>query len=141
MAKKKTGRPVPPMLAKHTFKKGKSGNPEGARLHNPAIKALTKLTIESYREVIELVMTGNLTDLKEMAEHPKTSALQVGIATSFLKAIKDGDYGVIERIAERIIGKIPDELNVNSKNINANLNTSIDKAKLKAAYEALEKDV
>ncbi len=141
MAKKKTGRPVPESLKNHTFKKGKSGNPEGARAHNPLIKALTKLTIDSYREVIELVMKGSLQELKEMAEHPKTSALQVGIATSFLKAIKNGDYGVIERIAERIIGKIPDELNVNSRNVNANLNTTIDQAKLKVAYDALEKDV
>lgn len=141
MAKKKTGRPVPPSLAKHTFKKGQSGNPEGARAHNPAIKALTKLTIESYREVIEIVMTGTLQDLKEMAEDPKTSALQVGIATSFMKAIKSGDYAIIEKIAERIIGKIPDELNVNSKNVNANLNAAIDKTKLKAAFEQLQKDV
>lgn len=123
------------------FQKGRSGNPEGARAHNPLVKALKKLTIESYREVIEIVMTGTLTDLKEMAENPKTSALQVGIATSFMKAIKAGDYTIIEKIAERIIGKIPDELNVNSKNINANMNAAIDKTKLKAAFEQLQKDV
>jgi hypothetical protein len=123
------------------FKKGQSGNPLGAQAHDPAKKALKKLTIESYREVIELVLTGNLTDLKAMAENPSTPAIQVGVATAFMKAIKLGDYSVIERIAERIVGKIPDELNVNSKNINANLHAQIDKEKLKAALAKLESDV
>lgn len=134
MAKK-----LPPIETR--FKKGKSGNPEGGRKHNPAIKALKNITIESYREVIEIVMTGSLADLKEMAEDPKTSALQVGVATSFLKAIKTGDYNVIEQIASRVIGKLPDEINVNSKNVNANLNATIDKTKLRAAFDQLQKDV
>lgn len=138
---KRGAKKLPEAMKKHAFKKGVSGNPEGGRVHNPAIRALTKLTIETYRECVELVCTGNLTDLKEMAENPKTSALQVGIATAFMKAIKSGDYTVIERIAERIIGKIPDELKVTSQNVNANLNATIDKAKLKAAMDALEKDV
>ena len=141
MSKKKptAGYKKPPVHSQ--FKKGQSGNPEGGRAHNPAIKALKNLTVETYREVIELVLTGNLAQLKAMAEHPETSALQVGIATAFMKAIQSGDYSVIERIAERIVGKIPDELNVRSTNTNANLNTAIDKAKLKAAMAELEKDV
>jgi hypothetical protein len=138
MAKRK----APEALKKHEFKKGVSGNPLGGKLHDPEKRALKNLTIETYREVIELVLTNNLTSIKEMIENKKTPALQVGIATAFLKAIKDGDYGVIERIAERIVGKIPDELNINSKNINANLNSSpIDRAKLKAAYDELDKSV
>jgi hypothetical protein len=134
-------KPLPKAAEKYKFKKGVSGNPNGARAHNPAVKALKKLTLETYREVVELVLTGNLTDLKAMAEDPATPAVQVGIATAFMKAIKEGDYGVIERIAERIIGKIPDELKVTSNNVNANLNATIDKEKLKAAYDELEKDV
>lgn len=122
------------------FKKGQSGNPRGGQMHNPAVKALKKLTIETYREVIELVLTGNLTDLKAMAENPATPALQVGIAAAFMKAIKSGDYTVIERIAERIVGKIPDVVNVNSTNTNTNLN-SIDKATLRQALAELEDDV
>lgn len=128
-------------LKKHQFKKGTTGNPQGARLHNPAIKALTKLTVETYREVIEIVMKGTLKDLKAMAEHPQTSALQVGIAASFIKAIQAGDYNVIERIAERIIGKIPDELNVNSTS-NTNLKVgALDREKLRAAMKQLATDV
>lgn len=133
--------PKKPPPIETRFKKGKSGNPDGGRTHNPAVRALKKLTLETYREVIELVLTGNLSDLKRMAEHPSTPAIQVGVATAFMKAIKNGDYAVIERIAERIVGKIPDELKVSSSNVNANLNATIDKEKLKAALEQLEREV
>ncbi len=124
-------------LKKHAFKKGQSGNPKG-RIPNDAIKALRKITIETYREVIEMVLTGKLADLKALAEHPDTPAIQIGVATSFLKAIKNGDYAVIERLAERIIGKIPDELNViQNTTVNTKV-TDIDREALKKAMAELE---
>lgn len=129
-------------LKPHQFKPGQSGNPEGSRRHNPIKKALAKLTVDTYREVIEMVLTGNIDNLRAMIKDEKTSAIQVGIATAFVKAIESGDYGVIERIAERIVGKIPDELNVNSKNLNVGVNSKpIDMNVLKEAIAKLESQV
>lgn len=127
-----------PQLKPFHFKKGQSGNPEGGRIQNPVTRALRKLTIDTYREVIELVLTSNIKALKALIENPTTSAVQVGVATAFLKAIKNGDYAVIERIAERIVGKIPDELNVRSKS-DTTLNLS--KEALKAALKEIEKEL
>lgn len=132
---------IPKELEKHKFKPGQSGNPEGGRLHDPVTKALKKLTVETYREVIEMVLTNDLLSLKKLAEDPKTPAIQVGVATTFMKAIQRGDYDVIERIAERIVGKIPEEINVRSQNLNANLNARIDKTELRAALKEIEEDV
>lgn len=138
----KTKKPLPKKMEKYQFKPGQSGNPEGARKHNPIQKALKNLTVQTYREVIEAVLTGNVDNLRAMVEDPQTSALQVGVATAFINAIKSGDYAVIERIAERIVGKIPDELNVNAKNINANLNAQvIDTNLLKAELAKLEAEI
>lgn len=128
---------------RNRFKKGQSGNPQGSRLHNPAIRALRKLTVETYREVIELVLQGKVSDLQEMAKNPDTPAVQVGIAVAFLKAIKNGDYDVIERIAERIVGKIPEVVTVNST-LNAKVAAAvgvIDPAALRTALDELERDV
>lgn len=126
---------------KHSqFKKGKSGNPEGARKHNPALKALKKITIESYREIIELVLTSDVRAIKAIAEDPKSTGLQVGIAVAFMKAIKNGDYTVIERIAERIVGKIPDEIKIQPLSINQKV-TVIDRAALAKALVELEEEV
>ncbi len=127
-------------LEKHKFQKGKSGNPRG-RIPNEAIKALRKITIETYREVIEMVLTGKVEDLIALAKHPDTPAIQVGVASSFLKAIKSGDYAVIERLAERIIGKIPDQLNViQNTTVNTKV-TDIDRDALKKAMAELENEV
>lgn len=122
------------------IKKGEVRNPLGRR-PNPIPKALRELTVESYRKVIEAVCTGNIDNLNAMINDPTVSALQVGVATAFVKALQSGDYATIERIAERIVGKIPDELNVNSKNLNANFNVAIDQNKVKAALEKLEKEI
>lgn len=130
----------PPPKA-YQFKKGQSGNPKGGRAHNPALRALKNLTVDSYREVIEAVCTGNISLLQALAsgKDPKISALQVGIARAFLKAIQSGDYEVIEQIAQRIVGKIPDELNVVSKNLNANVQTKpIDRKEVKDIVAKLE---
>ncbi len=128
----------PPVHAQ--FKPGQSGNPQGAKRHDPAKRALKNLTIATYRKVIELVLLGNMDDLKAMALDPATPAIQVGVATAFMKAIKAGDYEIIERIAERIVGKIPDELNVNASTVNANLNTTLDYSKVKDAVAKLKAD-
>lgn len=127
-------------LKKHQYPKGVSGNPSGAGAHNPVTKALKNLTIETYREVINLVLTGDLEALITMAQTKKgVPAIQVGVAAAFVKAIQRGDYAVIERIAERIVGKIPDELKVTSNNIN--VHGAIDPVKLKAALVKLESDI
>jgi hypothetical protein len=128
-------------LKPHQFKPGQSGNPKGRTPLSEKARELRKLTIESYRKVIELVMEGNLLELKALAEDPETSALQVGIATSVMKAIQAGDYIIIERIAERIIGKIPEVLQIDpTSNVNVKISV-IDKDMLKKANEELEKSV
>jgi len=127
-------------LKPHQFKPGQSGNPEGRR-PNPIARALKELTVDTYRKVIETVLSGNIDALRAMIQDPNTSALQVGVATAFLKALQAGDYATIERIAERIVGKIPDELNVNSKNLNANINATVDREKLKLALAKLQSEV
>lgn len=123
------------------WKPGQTGNPDGGRAHNPAIRALRKLTIELYREVIEVVLTGNMWELEAIENDPETPAIQVGVAKSFRLAITRGDWLMIEQVASRIVGKIPEQLIVESKNLNANINVAIDNEKMKAALKALEEKI
>lgn len=97
-------------LKKHAFKKGQSGNPLGGKLHNPAIRALKNLTVEVYREVIELALVSNIAALQEVANNPNTPAVQVGVAKALIVAIRKGDWNIVNAIAERIVGKIPDKI-------------------------------
>jgi len=120
------------------FVKGQSGNPAGYK-PPPALTALRKITIDTYREVIEITLTGTVKDLERLSEDPNASAIQVGIAVSFLKAIKAGDWTIIEKIAERIVGKIPDQLSVTAKA--QHRITTIDKEALAKAMRELESEI
>jgi len=109
MAKRRTDH-----LKPHQFKEGApSGNPKGRPPLSPEQKALRKLTLHSLQKVIETALTGNVQALKDLATNPDTSALEVGVATAILRAIKDGDPSVLERFAARIVGEIPKNLNIN----------------------------
>lgn len=135
--------PSPKSPPKHgQIKKGEVRNPKGIGgvNHNPLIKALRKVTLESYREIVELVLTSDVQAIKKIAENPKSTGLQVGIAVAFLKAIKNGDYTVIERIAERIVGKIPDEIKIAPLSVNQKVSI-IDKTALAKAILELEEEV
>lgn len=127
-------------------KKGEVRNPKGIHAHPlaEALINLRKFTLEEYRVVIEETLMGNIAGLQKMvkeseATNSKTSALRVGVAMSILKAIKRGDHTVFEQLASRIVGKIPDQLN-----INAGLQVHVsfdDKQKLKETIAKLEADV
>lgn len=138
MTEPKKKRGLPEAAKPFMFKKGESGNPLG-RIPNPALKALKNLTIETYREVIELAMTSDLDALDEVIDNPRTPAVQVGVAKALRKAIDNADWNILEQIAARIVGKIPDVVTVNSTN-NTSLSV-IDERKLLEAMKKLESDV
>jgi Family of unknown function (DUF5681) len=135
--------PKPP--PKHTrWKKGQTGNPAGRPKPNPLVVALKNLTVETYRDVIEKCLTATAQELKAVLKHPETTALQAAIIKCFIKAANTGDYTVVERIAERIVGKIPEELKVTSLNANLNAHAEIPQEvaneKVKAALAALKEE-
>lgn len=126
------------------WKKGQSGNPKG----RPPIlipQALRELTLQSYRDIIRTVVSRNFASLQEIINDPERSVLEIGIARAFFNAMKVGDVEVIERLTARIVGKIPDEINVTAttenKNLNINANGDIDSALLKAALAKLNEEV
>lgn len=132
-------RGIPP---KHSrWKKGQSGNPEGGRAHNPAIKRLKKLTNEAYADLIEAVAFGNGEDVRALACSGKAQNLIATLAHCWMVARRRGDYETIEKILSRVLGKIPDEINLNSRNLNANVTATLDMAKVKAALKELEEEV
>jgi hypothetical protein len=132
-------------LKKYQFQKGNKANPLGAGAHSPERKAFKKLTLETYQEVIEVALTGNVDALRAIAENPNTPAIQVGIATAIMRAIKDGDPSVLERFAARIVGKIPDDIRVTSTaelsiNVNARVKALSD-VELNQRLLAIDNDV
>lgn len=130
------------------FPKGVSGNPAGRKPLTEAQRALRTLTIEKYKEVIELALTGTFDELKKFADNKDGtgSAIEVGIARILVRAINEGDASVFETFAARIVGKIPDQLVVNSTNTNTsstnvNIQAVIAPAIARLALKEINEDV
>lgn len=142
MPPKKTKRTLPKAAEPYKFKPGQSGNPSGRPKLTPIPNALKQMTKQSLRRVIRAVCKGNLDNLKAMAEDPKRSALEVAVASCFVKAISRGDYATVEHIVQRVTGKIPDEININSLNRNINFKQGpLDPKLVKAALAQLESEI
>ena len=96
-------------LKPHQFKKGVSGNPKGVP-PNPIKKAIKDLTVASLRHIIVVTLSGNIEELQTIERNPNSTVLEVGLCRAILKAIARGDWNTIELIISRIVGKIPDKL-------------------------------
>lgn len=132
---------LPKAAEPYKFKPGVSGNPAGRPKADPIANALKKLTLKSYQRVIRTVVKGNVAQLEAIAKDPKSSALEVAVASCFARAIRKGEYGVVEKMIERLIGKVPDELHVKSKNFNLNQKVDVDNDVLKEAFRQVELEV
>lgn len=132
---------------KPPWKKGQSGNPKGRPKGSVSVipHALREISLPIFREVIETVLKGNMAALNAIIEDPEAPVIKVAVAKSFRKALKAGDYSTVERIIERIVGKIPDELNLVSKNMNANVSlpteSAVTKEEIGAAFDEFDRDV
>lgn len=98
------------------IKKGEIRNPEGGRSHNPLKRALANLTNKEYCDAIKLALSGNLKELQAIAQDPDTPALKIGIITCLIEAINKKDWSVFNSITERLVGKPPEEINLNTRN-------------------------
>jgi hypothetical protein len=95
------------------FKKGSSGNPGGRRKDDKVLGELRRLSVESYRQAIELIVTGSKAEVQALATQTD-SMLHAAIAHCFVKAVSRGDFDVVDRILGRVIGKIPDVIHMTS---------------------------
>ncbi len=107
---------------KHKFKKGQpSANPIGARAHNPETRKLKNLSKKELVELGNLVVQGNVGELRRIHKDKKnSSSLKAMVAAMVIRVIDKGDNGAFESLLNRLIGKVPDKLDVDG---NLNVNT------------------
>jgi hypothetical protein len=93
------------------FKKGKSGNPLGAKLHDPEMRMLKNLTKDEMVEIGSLVLKGSVNQLRAIAKDPNCTALKCMIAAVAVRTISKGDPAALDVLLNRLIGKVKDEVN------------------------------
>lgn len=96
-----------PHLKPYHFKKGDSGNPKGRRPLPPDLKNVSPYTAGEISRVISKY--GRLTKdaIYEVMSNPATPVMDLSICKMFEKSLEDGDYGRLNFLLDRCIGKAP----------------------------------
>jgi len=93
------------------FKKGKNwnGNRNGRPPLPAAIKELRKLTTKELVERINKYLYLSKRELKDGITRDDIEVLDLCIRSSLVKCIEKGDYWMLDKMLERLIGKPKDE--------------------------------
>lgn len=106
--KQRIGKGVPPDEFK--FKKGKSGNPLGGKLHKPELRAIKRLTEDELVEIGSMIVKGSIEELQRVGKDKNCSAIKAMMAAVAVKAINKGDHMALDALLNRIVGKVKDRV-------------------------------
>ncbi len=99
-------------LAQYKFKKGVSGNPAGARAHDPEMRMIKHLTKQELAEIGNLVIKNNMKALQAIAKDPNASVIKTMIASVAVKIVTKGDMQALDVLLNRLIGKVRDDVSI-----------------------------
>lgn len=94
------------------FKKGQSGNPDGARKHNPIKRTIKRLTLKELKDLSCLLLDGDVEALKRIAKDPKTRSIKAMVASVAYRIVVKGDAQALNILLDRLVGKVPSPVRV-----------------------------
>jgi hypothetical protein len=94
------------------FPKGRSGNPSGRAKGDIELQKIKSLTKKEVKEIGDLIVKGNLEQLKSKSNDPNASVLTVWFASVAIKSINRGDMGSLNVLLDRLIGRVKDDVEV-----------------------------
>lgn len=97
------------------FKPGVSGNPGGRPKLPEEIKKAATLTATEFVAIASRFTKLTPNELQEELKTGLLTNLEHVVATVIRRAIIDGDYKAFDLMLSRIIGKIPDNLNLTAE--------------------------
>lgn len=101
---------------KTTFKKGNPGGPGRPKLPEE-LRQISPLPKDSYKKIISKIMQMSFVEFQQYIETIKErSVLEAYIATTIADGIKKKDHNKIEWLAQRTVGKVKDEVEMEVTN-------------------------
>lgn len=90
---------------KHRFKKGQSGNPDGARAHSPILREVRNLTREELAKVFMATIHARKEELMAIIANPESPMILVNLATALIKDTAKGQTFTLQMMCDRLFGK------------------------------------
>ncbi len=119
MAQGNKGAKLTPEMVKRKWKKGQSGNPGGKVPEPPELKKLKHLTKLELVEIGNLIIKGDRNELEKKAKDKGSTVIQSMMAAIAKRVIDDGDMVALDRLLDRLIGKVKDEVEFSGNVLNA----------------------
>lgn len=94
--------------------KGEVRNPEGGRSHDPAKKALKKLSNAYVKEVIEMALFKTRMEMELVQADPETPLLKSLLLKVVLDAERAGNWDRLKDVMETLLGKMPTRIDITS---------------------------
>lgn len=96
------------------FVKGQpSANPGGRPKLPPDVIQAAQLNVVEAKRILNRLINMTFNELKEFLGNPQNSVHELMVARAIAEAIKNGDKSTVEWLYQRLIGKIPDTLDLN----------------------------
>lgn len=96
------------------FPKGVSGNPGGRPQLSSEEKLLRRLSKEQLVEIGSMLVQGKMSEIKKVYNED-SSGLRAVMASAILRAYDEGDWATLDKILDRLVGKVTDNVSVDMK--------------------------
>lgn len=107
---------MPSKNPKNQFKKGNKFG-KGRPPLTGEEKALRHLTKTEVTELASMILKGSNDELLGLKDNPNTTIFQTMIASVAIAIIKKGDMDALDKLLNRLIGKVKEEVDVNTRNL------------------------
>ena len=99
-------------IIEHQFVKGQTGNPNGRPRKYVTLLKEQGYKLSEINDTIQVMMSMNTTELKEVYNNPKATILEKTIAGAMNKSLIKGSLYSLDTLLSRVYGKPKEQLDI-----------------------------